>query len=502
LEKLLTLSLLGGEGQSYSVPELFSMALARIKFLEKSEEDLIHQFSLKSLHEIGVMVRSPTVLKMLGKAGATIDETKHVAKISESMVADAVKKAPKEFKLCSRDGKHDLQLPSDKYPYISTSGLAVNVWDMDKGKNRPSTKKDIADVAKLGDALDQLDFLWTTFTATEVAPLSHGLHELWTAFQNTSKHVQGVSIGSAEEVKSQIKLASLIAGGEDNLRKRPIFSVICCPIAPLSFEKGAVEGQVELNKAGIPVITMSMSLGGMSAPVTLGGMLLNVNTENLASLVISQTANPGCPHIYSSESTPVNMMTGNISYECVEAPLISAGTSQMAKRYGLPCLTGGWGAGSDDAQPGMLSAFSELSSLTLGVMGGTDLSAGAGSYDVAKGVSLEQVVIDCYLWENFRAFMRKFTINEESFALDVVRQVGHGNSFLTNPHTGKNFKKEMFFRDKKKLEWEACLSNKSVPEAKAVVLRMLKEHSVIQVDAGIVKKGDEIIKDFEKTHLS
>ncbi len=327
------------------------MAVARVKFLDKSEEDLIHQYSLKSLQEIGVLVRSPSVLKMLGDAGASIDEKTRVAKMSESMVMSAVKKAPKEFKLCSRDGKHDLQLPSEKYPYISTSGLAVNVWDLETNKNRPSTKKDVADVAKLGDALDQLDFLWTTFTATEVPPLSHGLHELWTAFQNTSKHVQGVSIGSGDEIRSQLKLAQLIAGGEDALRKRPIFSVICCPIAPLSFEKGAVEGQVELNKAGIPVISMSMSLGGMSAPVTIGGILTNANTENLASIVISQTANPGCPHVYSSESTPVNMMTGNISYESAEAPIISAGTAQMAKRYGLPCLTGGWGAGSEKAFP-------------------------------------------------------------------------------------------------------------------------------------------------------
>jgi len=478
------------------------MAVAQIRFLDKSEEDLIHKYSLKSLHEIGVLVRSPSVLRMLGKAGASIDEKTQIAKIPESMVMEAVKKAPKEFKLCSRDGKHDLQLPTDKYPYISTSGLAVNVWDINTGKSRPSTKKDVADVAKLGDGLDQMDFLWTTFTATEVPPLSHGLHELWTAFQNTSKHVQGVSIGSADEVRSQIKLASLIAGSEEQLRKRPIFSVICCPIAPLSFEKGAIEGQVELNKAGIPVVSMSMSLGGMSCPVTIGGTLLNANTENLASLVISQTANPGTPHIYSSESTPVNMMTGNISYECPEAPIISAGTAQMAKRYRLPCLTGGWGAGADDPDPGILSPFSEVESLTLCSMSGTDLSAGAGSIDVAKGVSLEQVVIDAYLWEDVRALMRKFTISEETFALDVVKQVGHGNSFLTNPHTARNFKKELFFRDKKKLAWEATMSNKSVPEAKAVALRILKEHSVIPVDGGIVKKGEEIIKDFEKTHSS
>jgi len=477
------------------------MAVARLRFLEKSEEDLIHQYSLKSLNEIGVLVRSPTVLKMLGSAGASIDEKTNIAKIPESMVNEALRKAPKNFKLYSRDGKHDLELPTQTWPFISTTGLAVYIRDIKTGTNRPSTKKDIADIVKVGDALPQIDYLWTTLTATEVPPQAHGLHELWTAFQNTTKHVQGVSVGSADECRKQIALASLIAGGEDNLRKKPIFSVITCPIAPLSFEKGAIEGQVELNKAGIPVVSMSMSLGGMSAPITLAGMILNANTENLASLVISQTANPGTPHIYSSESTPVNMMTGNISYESVEAPLISAGTSQMAKRYGLPCLTGGAGGGADEKEPGLWSSFSELSSLMLAGMVGTDIGAGAGSIDTAKGASLEQLVIDAYLWEDFRAYMRKFEISERTFALDIVKKVGHGNSFFTNPHTAMNFRKEMYFRDKKKMEWEQTLSGKSVPEAKEVALRILREHKVsVPLEASIVKRGDEIIRAFEKAH--
>ena len=478
------------------------MAVARLKFLEKEEEDLVHEYSLRSLAEIGVKIHSESVLKMLAKAGAIVDWKSMVVRMPEHMVVEAIEKAPKEFKLYSRDGKRDLQLPTEAMPYICTTGLGIYIRDIQTGKNRPSTKKDIADVVRLGDALEQLDYLWTTLTATEVLQVAHGLHELWMAFQNTSKHVQGVSVGSADECRMQIELASLITGDEEKLRKRPIFSVICCPIAPLSFEKGAVEGQVELNKAGIPVVSMSMSLGGMSAPVTLGGTILNANTENLASLVISQTANPGTPHIYSSESTPVNMTTGNIYYECPEAPLISTATSQMAKRYGLPCLTGAWGSGADDPEPGLLSPFSEIMSLTLCSMTGTDLAAGAGSIDVAKGVSLEQLVIDAYLWEDHRSLMRKFAVDVDSFALDVVKQVGHGNSFLTNPHTAKNFRTQMYFRDKKKLAWEQTLSNKSVPEAKEIAMKLLKEHKPEPLDASVVKEGDNLIERFERRHAT
>jgi trimethylamine--corrinoid protein Co-methyltransferase len=471
------------------------MAIMSIKFLTKDEEDLIHASSIRSLETIGVLVRSPSTLKMLGDAGANVNVKTRIARIPEAMVNESIKKAPKEFKLCSRDGKHDLDLPSESCPFLTTNGLAVYVRDIKTGKNRPSTKKDIADIIRIGDALDQIDFLWTTLTATEVPPIAHGLHELWVAFQNTSKHVQGVSVGSAEECRGQVKLASLVVDGEDNLRKRPIFSVICCPVAPLSFERGSVEGQVVLAKAGIPIVSMSMSLGGLSSPVTIGGMICNANTENLASLVITQTASPGAPHIYSSESMPINMMTGGIAYGCPEAPAISIGTTQMAKRYGLPCLTGEWGAETVDLSRPI--SFDDMSSIAIGAISGTDIVSGAGGIDDAMGASFEQVVIDAFLWEDFRAFIRKFTINDESIALDVVRQVGHGNSFLSHPHTMKNFKKELFIRKSRTICGQT-MPYKSIQDARKIAEKILIEHEVTAIDGDIIMRGDEIIKKFEK----
>ena len=316
-----------------------------------------------------------------------------------------------------------------------------------------------------------------------------------------------MSVGSAEECRDQIRLAALIADGEDNLRKRPIFSVICCPVAPLSFEKGSVEGQVVLARAGIPIVSMSMSLGGMSSPVTVAGMICNANTENLASLIITQTASPGAPHVYSSESMPANMMTGGISYGSPEAPIISVATTQMAKRYGLPCLTGEWGdieVGGEAASPSAesvnrpaLCPFTDISSLATSTLSGTDIISGAGGIDDAMGASFEQVVIDAFLWEDFRICMRKFTVDEESIALDVVRQVGHGNSFLSHPHTMKNFRKEIFI-GKGRTVCGKNVPGETVRDAKKVAKQILNEHKVIAIDGDIIMKGDGIIKEFEK----
>jgi trimethylamine--corrinoid protein Co-methyltransferase len=470
------------------------MATARLKFLEKEEEDFVHEQSLEVLEDIGVFVRSKSVAKMLADHGAHVD-AKSIVKIPEAMVEESLRRAPKDFTLCARERANDLGIPVESAPFVSTDGLTVYMYDLDSGKKRTTTRKDLADFAKLADALDGVDFFWPVVTAYDVPTVSHNIYEMWTSLLCCSKHVQHDSI-TADEARLEVKLASLLVGGEKELKKRPIFSVVSCPIAPLSFEKGAVEAQVEFAKAGIPVVSMSMSLSGLSAPVTMAGTIINANAENLASLVISQTASPGAPHIYSFESMPIDMQTGYMNNSAPELPLISAAGSQMAKRYGRPSMIGGWGVGGD--KPGIDSSLLDCLPYILTVLTGTDLVPGIGAIECAKGSALEQVVIDAYLWEDVRGFIRSFKFDKGTAAIDVMKQVGHGNSFLTHQHTAANLRKELFFFNRKRMSWWATLSDKMVPEAREIAKKLLKEHSVPEVDKSIVKEGDRLIREFDR----
>ena len=473
------------------------MALMRFKFLDSDEEDLIHSQSLRCLNEIGIQVHSPSVQKMLLDGGAKVDKKTGVVKIPESLVDEALKKAPKSFTLYSRNPKHNMQLPADNIPYAGTTGLAIHMNDMEAGKQRSATRKDAIDFARLGDALDPVDFLWSTIIPRDVPEESHTAHELWISLTNSSKHLQQVECRNSDDAKMQIKLASLIVGGEDELKKRPIFSVVVSPDSPLVLRKDAIEGQVELARAGIPIISMDMPLSGMTAPVTIAGTLVIANSENLASLVVTQLAAPGSPHIYSSDAVPGDMATGDVGFGAIEVPMIFSALGQMAKRYGLPSMVGDWGLGGG-SHPGMHNSYSELSSTTLDTSSGTDLISGIGSSDAAKGASLEQMVIDAFLWKNWKGFLRKMTISEETTALDVIKSVGHGNTFLANPHTIKNFRKELYQKDRNIVAWETDPSNKMVPEAKTIVTRLLKEHVPAPVDKSILNEGEKLIMNYER----
>ncbi len=473
------------------------MAVARLKFLDRSEEDLLDQLSMECLETIGVKVKSERVLKMLDGAGAKVDYKSQVAKLPERLVRECLKTVPKQMTLHARDSRHDLHIPVSSWPYCGTTGLGTYIIDINTGKKRDSTRKDIADTVRVGDALAGADYVQTNLTATDVSAQTHGLHELWTAFQNTTKHVQGVEIYNAEDARKQIELGALIAGGADELKKRPTFTVIHCSIAPLMFERDAVEALVEFAKAGVVITTMTMSLSGGTAPVTMAGTLVNGNSENLASMVIGQVASKGARTVYCSSSTPVNMKTGMIYYQSANQPLIAAGLGQLAKRYSLPNQVGDYGLNDTD-EPGLPHTLSETMGPILSTMSGTDIMGGIGAMDNAKGVSMEQEVIDASVWENVRKFMTSFDITKETAALDVIRQVGHGNTFLTSMHTVRNFRKEVITRDEGKGRFEATLSRSMVPEAREIAKRILKEHVVPPLDKSVLKRGDEIIKNWEK----
>jgi trimethylamine--corrinoid protein Co-methyltransferase len=471
------------------------MARITTEFLNQQEINLIHNQSIQCLREIGVKVHSKPVLEILEKNGASVDFDEMIVKIPETMVNQALESVKKEFSLCARDPKRDLKIPTDSIPWMTTSGLAVFVNDYEAGEYRDSTRNDIAAFTRLGDAVDSLDYLWTALTAKDVMPLAHGPHELWVTMQNTTKHVQGVTVQSAEDAKVQIELAALIAGGREELRKRPLFSVIACPIAPLTYECGSIEAQVELAKAGIPVASMSMSIGGLTSPITVAGMLANVNTENLGSIVISQMAAPGAPHIYCSESTPMNLMTGSMDYSAVEKSFLSIGLQQMADKYSLPSLVAdaGWGR---DIEGGIEHVMSPVTQL-VGILGGSDLVTGLGAVDSAKGISFEQFIIDSYMWDCSKNYLHEVEISAEKVGLDAVAEVGHGHHFLTHPHTIKYLRGELTSWDREKVDL-LNMDKKEMPaEANKIVKGILDKHQVEPLADDIVEKGDAIIEKYE-----
>ncbi|MEM4263143.1 MAG: trimethylamine methyltransferase family protein, partial [Thermoplasmata archaeon] len=414
------------------------MARGRLSILFPEEIERIHSISIRILEKIGIVVKSENVSKMLLDAGAIRSPDGKRILIPERMVKAALASVPKSILLAGRNGAKDMTIPSNRL-YAATGGEGVYIKDLVKGTTRPTSIQDLRDVSRIVESLPQIDFLWGLVGALDVPDLLKTTMETKTALQYCSKHWQGGSL-SAEEAKRDIDLAAIVVGGQKELAKRPIISAVECPLSPLTFEKGLVEAQVTYARAGIPVVAMVANMAGLTSPITLSGTVTQTNAENLASLVISQTAKPGSPWIYSSDSVPADLRTGSIDYGAFEAPLMRAAAGEMGRHYGFPVMCAGLGI--EETSMSLSSIREGVPFMLNEALVQSDLGSGFGGIDQAAGAAFEQIIVDAWIWEIAREIAREFDTDEDAIAFDTIREASEDMNFLTKRHTMARFRKE------------------------------------------------------------
>ncbi len=130
-------------------------------------------------------------------------------------------------------------------------------------------------------------------SAQDCAPETRVLHEFDACVRNSSKHTIVVSIKEDREARSLIRMAEALAGGREELRRRPPFTAIVCTVSPLHQERFGMDLALVLAEAGIPVSFYPMPILGATAPVTVAGAAVVNNAELLSAAALVQLAHPG-----------------------------------------------------------------------------------------------------------------------------------------------------------------------------------------------------------------
>jgi trimethylamine--corrinoid protein Co-methyltransferase len=463
------------------------MAKGKLDFLSKDEIERIHSTSMRVLAEVGVVVHSRAVTKMLIEAGASQSKDGRRLLIPENLVKGCLSDAPKSIILAGRDEATDMKLPSPNRMYVANGGEGIYIKDLLTGATRPSTTDDVRDFMILIESLPQIDFAWGMVGALDQPTHLKNIAELRTAFAYTSKHIQG-GAASTEEAIQAIRMASVFTGGTEGLAKKPVMSSVCCPISPLAFEDGLSEAQVEFAKAGVPIVSMSAAVAGLTSPVTISGTVAQVNAENLASLVMTQVAKKGAPWIYSSDSCPGDLRTGSIDYGAVEAQLMRTAAAQMGRHYGLPVMAAG--IGIENTSLDLSSVREGIPYMMLMALVPSDLGSGFGGLDQAAGAAFEQMIVDAWIWDSAREFIREFDADHGAIGFDLIREAGIDGNFLGKRHTLTRFKKEFIATSKP----EAVFSGRvNRTERGAVVKKAKKEaERILKENRGPVASKDEL----------
>ena len=127
-------------------------------------------------------------------------------------------------------------------------------------------------------------------------------------------------------------------------------------------------------------------------------------------------------------------------YASSDSAIMLAGAVQMYKDfYHLPARaqTGVTSSKKVDYQAG----YETMQSLLLtGLMDVDVTSQSAGSLENLMTISFEKTIIDDEVIARVRRILDGLRIDEETFSMDVIKEVKHGKSFLMHKSTLKNFR--------------------------------------------------------------
>ena len=394
---------------------------------------LVHEKSVEILLDTGFCVPDAGVLTRLEKSGFIIDRETQMVRITPALLDSALEALPKNIQLYSRGGINPA--PYDRRCCFMGAGTPVNVLDLESGLPRPATREDVRQLVTLQDALPKVDIVRPTVTATDQGEHSD-LVEIAELLVGTSKPVVH-RVLAPKRVDAAFEMLCAVAGSAEQFRARPNFATLYCPISPSYFTPENVHCMLRWAEHGVPVTLLSMAMGGASAPATLLGTLVVINTDILAWIVVLQHLYPGTPLLYGSVSSVLDMRTGLLALGSPERGMLNSGAAIMGNYYRIPSMCGGLSSDAKqlDAQAG---AEKVITAVPL-IKEGASIIYGIGATDAGSAISYTQMVLDNEIIGGLSRMVAGIDLHDLDEEVALIKANTPKGNFLKEPHTRENY---------------------------------------------------------------
>ena len=469
----------------------------RLKVLNHDQALAIHTAALEILETRGLRMEHPGALRMLVDAGCRVSDGDWV-RVPAYLAEEALRSAPRQIALYDQKGNKAMPLV-DGNPFYGTGSDATFTLDLETGQRRRATLKDVANFARLVDGLDNMSFAMS-MANPEDAPIEDiYVHAFAEMVKNTNKPIVFIA-DSGRDIAKIYEIACRVAGGADELERRPFFLNYSEMISPLRFPEHVVDRLVFCAERRIPICFPSGSNAGGGAPVTLAGAMALGIAENLGGLVIHQLAGRGSPFLFGPNVSVLDMKSTVVSYGCPEWSLTQAALADMRDElYGLPvwAYAGASDAKVMDAQAGAEAMFS----IATAMLSRCNLIHDVGFLEFGSTSSLEMVAMANELVAMSRHFTNGIPVSEETLALDAIERVaggGPGSIFLMDDHTFEHFMQAHFLPvllDRSRYDtWEAAGATDLYSRCNIEAKRVLAEHQVDSKPDAVLQGIDQVLK--------
>jgi trimethylamine---corrinoid protein Co-methyltransferase len=468
-----------------------------LNILTPEEISRLHTATLAVIEKTGVRFPSKRALEIWAANGAEVNWETSVVKAPGHLIEEAIKKAPPTYTLAARDPSQDLPLDGN-HVNLGTDGCGVEVIDLYSEKRRRTCLQDVVEIARVADYQEEIAFHWVAVSAQDKPAHTRGLHELKAVWDNSTKHVQTESVYSTAEACAAIEMAAAVAGGREQLRKRPVLSLMQCTAPPLGHDGGSLEAALIGAEAGVPVGFMTMASMLTTGPASLAGNLVVGNAEVVAGTALIQLAYPGAPVFYAAAQTASDLRTGAYTGGGPEDYLFGAATNLLSDYYNIPLSMGSFATGAK--QPNWQAGVDNSLSTFMACVVMSDMLLGAGFLHGSRIWSYAEMLMDCEIFSIVHKMMQGIVVDDENLALDVIHAVGPGGNFLKQKHTLRHMR-EMFnpqYMDRRPYnEWEEKGDN-AAHWATAKAQHILETHQPDLLDPAVSAELAKIIDAAER----
>jgi trimethylamine---corrinoid protein Co-methyltransferase len=418
---------------------MFENKMPRYEILSPDAIAVLDRGWRRFVSEIGIQFAKPEAVELFAKAGQKVDG--EVVYLDPDFVMAQVALAPREFDMQARNPANNVHIGGDQMVFGAVYGCPfVREGDV----RRDATLQDFRNLASLSQVFPELDSAGGVICEPNDAPLdSRHLDMVYALATLTDKIYMG-NVVSGPNAADTIAMTSILFGGRDVIERVPaLVSLINCN-SPLRWDDRMLDAMFEYCAAGQPCVMTPFLLMGAMSPVTIPAALTQQLAEALSGIALSQLIRPGCPVIFGSFLSNIDMQSGSPSFGTPESALGLLCTGQLARHYGLPFRTGG---GLNSSQvPDAQAAYEALMTLLPTFLAGTNFVMHAAGWLEGGLVSCyEKFIIDIELLRELRVEFTPLEITEESLAFGAHEEVGHGGHFLGAAHTMERFR-DCFYR--------------------------------------------------------
>ena len=431
--------------------------------------------TLTVLEKVGVLCQNAEMLDAVERWGATVDRTNEVARFPRKLTEGFVEGLREEV------GEPEADSPQP-FPPVGLPGLGTQiaqyVYDYRRGEKRLGNTKDLIELVKLGDVL-QNGAAGHCLLLTDVPPILEPLEAAMILAEYA--HRPGAAFAwNVRQVDYLTKMGEIL--GLANW-----FSWgATCFAHPLRFDKDVADKFLPRARTGHDAGITAMPVAGASTPVTTAGFIAVSSAEVLATWIAGRAINPEVPLYGSMWGGAMDMKTGAVSYSAFDAMRHAFAMAEFMRKWTGMTVNVGGGEYCDAKVPGYYAALEKAyKAMTIAAFTGRHPGIGQGMLDKGKILSPVQLLLERELGLGVQLLSRQVDVTPETIGLDTIVEVGFGlhRSYVDRDHTLMHFRED---------NWLPPITDRSGytgPEQEEAVLTRLQE------------KVDELIASYQKPEV-